>query len=85
MATETRTPQSRINLKALLAVAVYSVVLFAASTSALILFSALDAGELAVRESAAVMIALSPMLVFAGLAVTGAHYVLERVVGVFGE
>lgn len=78
MATETEsTIRSRLALKPIIMLTAYTVVIYSSAVLSLIAFSFLDAGDLALRESAGVMVAFIPFIVLVAIAVSLTHYGIE--------
>jgi len=79
MATETDTSiRSRIAVKPILMLAAYTAVIYLSAVVSLIGFSIFDAGEPAVVESAAIMVAFTPFIVVVAVAVSVTHWAIER-------
>jgi len=79
MTTETEnTIRSRIAVKPILMLSAYTIVIYVSAVVSLIGFSLFDAGDPALRESAAVMAAFIPFIVVVAMAVSMTHWAIER-------
>ena len=79
MATETDTTlKSRIAVKPIIMLTAYTVVIYVTAVVSLVGFSLFDAGEPALRESAAIMVAFTPFILVVALGVSVTHYAIER-------
>jgi hypothetical protein len=79
METETeRSIRSRIAVKPIIMLTAYTVVIYNTAVVSLVVFSLFDAGEPALRESAAIMVAFTPFILVVAIGVSVTHYAIER-------
>jgi len=79
MATETvSTLKSRIAVKPIIMLTAYALVIYITAVVSLVGFSLFDAGEPALRESAAIMVAFTPFILVVAIGVSVTHYAIER-------